>query len=74
LKDGAGVARGIYYFVGGNGRITISDNDVVGDGGTGSIGLDCTSNFDVRAKGNTINGFSTGISDCHDDGGNVVAP
>ena len=71
LKDGVGVARGIANTV--SGRITLRDNDLLGDASAGSIGLSCD-NSTTRALNNVSNGFVTGLNGCVDDGGNVVAP
>jgi parallel beta-helix repeat protein len=71
VRSGTGIAYGIFNTS--SDRITLRDNDVVGDSSTGSTGLLCfTANG--HAKDNVINGFATGINSCTDDGGNVIAP
>jgi hypothetical protein len=71
VKDGAGIARGIYNAT--SGRITMRNNDVVGDASAGSTGLYCSSSSG-RARDNNVTGFVTGISGCTVDTGNVIAP
>jgi nitrous oxidase accessory protein NosD len=61
VKTGTGIAFGIYNFS--SGRITLRNNDVVGDGSAGSTGLIC-SDAQGRARDNGINGFATGIQGC----------
>lgn len=70
-KDGAGVAYGIYNDS--TDRVTMRNNDLVGDASIGSRGLSCDGPTG-RAKDNAIKGFATGISGCSNDGGNVVKP
>jgi len=71
VKDGIGSAYGI--FGAGTDRITLRDNDVVGDGLAGSIGLDCTSAHG-GARDNVITGFGTALFACTDSGGNTIIP
>jgi hypothetical protein len=71
LKDGAGVAKAIRNDT--SGRLTIRDNDLVGDASTGSKGMVCAS-ANGSAKNNVISGFATGIDTCSDDGGNTIHP
>jgi nitrous oxidase accessory protein NosD len=61
VKAGAGVALGI--FNGTSGRITLRNNDVVGDGSAGSVGLFCAT-AQGRATGNVVGGFVTAIDTC----------
>jgi hypothetical protein len=68
-KDGTGQNRGIYNDS--SGRVTLSNNDLVAVGGTGTLGLRCA-NANGSAKNNVINGYVTGFSGCSTDGGNVV--
>jgi parallel beta-helix repeat protein len=71
-KDGGGLAEGIYNTS--SDRVTLRDNDVVGDASASSVaGLTCTSS-NGRAKGNSISGFVTGLVGCNDSGGNAVIP
>jgi len=70
-KDGTGHIRGIYNQ--NSDRITMRDNDLVGDGSANSAGVDCV-NANGRAENNTISGFVTAISTCNDSGGNAVIP
>jgi len=72
LRDGIGQALGIDNF-GASDRITVAENDVVGDTSSGSIGIRCV-NSNGRAKDNVVNGFPTGINACGDAGGNDVTP
>ncbi|HEY0660021.1 MAG TPA: hypothetical protein VGD21_01660 [Lysobacter sp.] len=69
-----GATAGIYNNTAGTaGRIALRDNDVVGDGSTGSVGISCdTSNS--RARNNVISGFATAIVSCSNDGGNALVP
>jgi hypothetical protein len=69
VKDGSGIVIGIQ--VDGN-RITLRNNELVGDGSAGSQGLSCQ-NTSSRAIGNVSNGFVSGLSGCSNDG-NVIAP
>ena len=71
VKDGSGIAKGIYNT--GSDRISLRDNDVVGDGSTGSAGLTCT-NANGSARDNVISNFITGIDTCTDSGGNSILP
>lgn len=71
-KDGAGTAYGIFIY--GTGRQSIRDNDVLGNGGVGSVGLYCSTNSS-HAQNNRIFGFPLGIGGgCAQDAGNVTAP
>jgi hypothetical protein len=70
LRDGTGVAYGIYHAT--SGRVVMRDNDLLGAGGPG-LGLRCHS-ADGSARDNLILGFSAGISGCSNDGGNVNVP
>jgi hypothetical protein len=71
LGDGAGHGYGIYNAA--SGHLSISENDVVGSGDPGSIGVYCNSNAG-RAVGNNVGNFATGISICADVSGNNVTP
>jgi hypothetical protein len=70
VKAGTGITYGIYN--NGSSRITLRNNDVVGDGSAGSVGLSCTS-ARGHAINNMVSGFVTGISSCSNDG-NIVDP
>jgi hypothetical protein len=70
VKAGTGAAWGVYNS--NSGRITLRNNDVVGDGSAGSVGLSCTS-ARGRAINNMVSGFVTGISSCSNDG-NIIDP
>lgn len=67
---GAGAATGIMNTS--SGRIAITDNQVIGDGGVGGVGVSC-SNLNGRAAENIVNGFATPIFGCANDG-NVTVP
>lgn len=67
VKDGTGEADGIY--VNNSVRVNMRKNEVTGGG---LYGLVCASS-NSRAKDNVINGFTTGIINCADDG-NVIKP
>jgi hypothetical protein len=54
-------------------RVSIHDNDLVGDGSAGSIGI-YGANDRSRVKRNTINGFATALRFCHDSGDNAIHP
>jgi hypothetical protein len=66
-----GTERAIFNLTAG--RLSMRDNDVIGKGGSGSLGLTCDSTL-ARARDNMIIGFATGLGGCSDDGGNVDAP
>ena len=70
-KDGTGVSLGIYNL--NSGYIILRNNDVVGDGTTGGIGLRCTTGSG-GARDNVIGKFLTAIENCTDSGGNTVIP
>ena len=69
-KDGTGAGTGIYAIS--SGRITVRDNDLIGDGATGA-GVSCD-DPNGSASGNVISGFFSGIAICTDDGANVITP
>ena len=69
-KDGTGKAKGIAAS-GGN---KLRDNDLVGNGSTGSIGLACIGPTKSSAERNIISGFEAGMFNCADNGGNDVVP
>jgi len=71
VKDGSGLISGIYN--GNSERVTLRDNDVIGDGSTGSIGLRCASSTG-SARDNVISASATAIDTCADSGGNTVIP
>jgi hypothetical protein len=71
LKDGAGHAYGIYNS--NSGRISIRDNDIVGDGAVDSTGVLCAT-ATGSARDNVISSFGTAIDTCLDSGGNSVIP
>jgi hypothetical protein len=68
VKAGTGAAIGIGNYSAG--RITLRNNDVVGDGSTGS-GLLC-STTQGRATGNVVGGFATAISNCGGTNNEIV--
>jgi hypothetical protein len=53
----------------GSGHLTLRGNHVLGDGAAGSYGIYCSDGSGV-VKDNEINGFSTGLSNCTNGGGN----
>jgi hypothetical protein len=69
VKAGTGVAYGIYN--GNSGRITLRNNDVVGDGSAGSIGLLCAT-AQGRATGNVVGGFTNTIVNCSGTNNEIV--
>lgn len=71
VQSSAAVARGIANY--NAGRMTVSGNTVSGNGDVSSVGVFC-SGPSGRAKNNAVAGFSLGISQCGDAGGNDVAP
>jgi hypothetical protein len=71
VKDGGGVVYGIYNNIAN--RVIMRNNDLVGDAGPSSIGLVC-GNSSSRAKDNVLSGFTTGILNCGNSGGNVIKP
>jgi hypothetical protein len=70
-KDGTGSDFGILNSS--SGRIALLENDVFGDGTTGSVGLSCTSSSG-RAYDNVLNGFATALKVCGDAGRNDISP
>lgn len=66
VKDGTGLAFGIQTGAG-DLRVTLRDNDLVGNG-TG-VGMTCDESSKSRAMGNVINGFAFPLQ-CGDAGGN----
>ena len=70
---GSGQGFGIYAFSPSPTRMTFSENQVIGDGATNTVGLTCTGSSD-RARNNTFNGVTTAMSNCGDAGGNDVTP
>jgi hypothetical protein len=71
LASGTGHAYGILNST--SDRLSLRDNDLVGDGAGGSIGLYC-SNGHGRAIDNDISRFATAINSCTDVRDNVTAP
>jgi hypothetical protein len=69
--DGAGISIAIYN--GTSDRVTLDDNQVLGDASPGSIGLRCGSS-NSRAKDNVIGAFATAIDTCGNAGGNDNTP
>jgi hypothetical protein len=70
VKTATGIAYGIYNS--NSSRIMLGNNQVVGDGSVGSIGLRCA-DARGRAINNMVSGFATGISNCSNDG-NIIDP
>jgi hypothetical protein len=71
VKDGSGTINGVFNQ--GSNRITMRNNDLVGDGSVNSTALNCLS-ANGRAMDNTISGFVTALNVCHDSGGNAILP
>ena len=71
LKDGTGIAYGIFSYSAG--RLVMHDNDVVGDGVATSRAFYCPSSEGI-VKDNVIAGYSTPIYNCSDAGGNYTSP
>ena len=71
VKDGSGASKAIY--TPSSDRVTIRDNDLVGDNDVSSEGIRCQS-ANGRVMDNTISGFGGAIVICHDSGGNAVIP
>jgi hypothetical protein len=71
LQDGTGKAYGIRNLA--SLRLAIRDNNVMGNGSTGSVGVYCVDS-NGRATDNMIGGFATSLSGCHDSGGNSTLP
>ena len=72
LKYDTGVAFGIRNDTAG--RISLRDNEVIGDGSAGSTGLFCDTGSQAITLDNLISRFDVANTDCNDDGGNVVMP
>jgi len=71
LKDGGGTISGIYNAA--SDRVSLRNNDLVGDAGTGSVGLFCNGS-NGRSRDNMISGFASAAIGCNDSGGNAVIP
>jgi len=71
FKDNTGTSWGI--FNGGSARVTIRNNNLVGNASIGSYGIYCP-NVYGRAKDNLVGGFAIGLAGCGNAGGNVVTP
>jgi parallel beta-helix repeat protein len=71
LHAGSGGAVGIENL--GDVRISMRNNDLVGDGDLSSYGLLCDSTVS-SAQGNVISAFQTAVFACSNDGGNVTHP
>jgi hypothetical protein len=56
-----------------SGRLLMRGNELGGTGAAGSYGLRCASS-QGRARDNVINGFATALSQCANDGNNVIVP
>jgi nitrous oxidase accessory protein NosD len=69
VKAGTGTAYGIYNY--NSVRIMLGNNQVVGDGSVGSIGLSCAT-AQGRTTGNVIGGFATAISGCSGTNNEIV--
>ena len=69
--DGIGLPRGLFNI--GSTRITLRDNDIVGNGSADSNGIFCASSTG-RAFHNTVNGFDIPMFVCHDSGANYTLP
>lgn len=54
-------------------QLNVRDNDLVGSGVVGSIGVACSSATD-GARDNQVNHFDTTIATCTDNGGNGIVP
>jgi hypothetical protein len=72
IPDGSGLAIGIG--MNNTSRFFITSNQLIGDGSTGSVGLNCINPGNGRAKDNAVSGFDTGINNCGDAGGNDITP
>ena len=68
-----GLAATFSIFNSASDRITLRNNDVVGDGSPNSVGLSCSS-ANGRALNNVVSGFVTGINTCNNTSGNDVVP
>ncbi|HEY2344332.1 MAG TPA: hypothetical protein VGH80_00465 [Xanthomonadaceae bacterium] len=66
--DGTGKATAVYLHST-NGRGAVRNNDLSGDGSTGSVGISCASATD-RARYNIIDGFATFLVTCFNAGHN----
>jgi hypothetical protein len=70
-KDGAGSAFAIYTPT--SDRVSIHDNELVGDQDALSQAIHCQSS-NARASDNTLSAFGSDIVICHDSGGNASIP
>ncbi|QSX79703.1 right-handed parallel beta-helix repeat-containing protein [Agrilutibacter solisilvae] len=67
---GAGSTFGIFNAV--SSRVVMKANHVIGDGtGSSLFGIACADDAGIT-RDNVINGFQTGVSQCSDDGSDVV--
>ena len=69
LGDGANVGTSIYNFS--VARMALRNNDLLGSAATGSVGIFCQDGT-ASAKNNILNGFTTAMNLCADDGDNSV--
>jgi len=71
VPDGSGSAIGVEMNT--VARYILSENEVLGSGSAGSVGLECFNTLG-RAKDNVVTGFATGIQACGNAGGNDITP
>ena len=71
VKNGTGGIYAIFNRL--SDRITLRNNDVVGDGSTKSTGLRCNNTSTGRALNNLVSGFAIAIENCT-GGGNEIVP
>ena len=73
-STGSGSAYGI--LIDSSSGVVMRNNDLIGSAASNSTGIVCNSlsGSSGHARDNVINGFASGMLNCGDNGGNVVAP
>ena len=71
MPDGTGKGWGVYTPT--STRLSLSNNEVIGDGVSSVTGFECNGSGD-RARNNVLNGLSTAMNSCGDAGGNDITP
>ena len=74
IAAGTGKSMGIYHLYQSD-RLSMRDNDLVGDGSPNSVGIFCSnSNGGDRTIDNSIGHFATAIQFCNNSHGNLITP
>jgi hypothetical protein len=73
VPTGTGTPNGI-VFNGASARVSVRDNILASTGAVGSQGIYCLNVSTIRPKDNVIHGFTNGLFECTDAGGNDISP